>query len=63
MGEAHGPAELLAAQRILDRLPLVIGICRIEYIARLQRLAEGKRIAGIHSIIAEEGRSITASKL
>ena len=53
-GEAYGPAELLATQRILDWLPLSVGIRWIEHIAWLQRLTGGKGIADIHSIIAEE---------
>src|SRR5947209_7054642 len=49
--EARGTAKLLAAQRILERLALSI---HREWLAGAERLAEGKRITGVQSIITEE---------
>src|SRR5262249_15295593 len=55
-GEADGAAELLAGQRVLDMLALNVRQGGVEYITRLQRLADGKWVGRIHRVIAEHAK-------
>ena len=52
--QTHRSTKLLASQRILNRRTERIRIGRIEGLAGLQCLGEGKRILSVHGIVAEK---------
>ena len=56
-GKPKGSAVLVAAETILGRLAGDIGLRGIEGLPGRQRRSEGKRIAGVQSVVAEEAKS------